>query len=51
MKEFENMSDKELDKLIWHEQCKIILIQSKISKIKNLIQERNDTKRRSKKTN
>jgi hypothetical protein len=42
--EFENMSNKELDKLIWREQCKIWLIQSKINKLKTIMLERNESK-------
>lgn len=43
--EFENMSNRELDKLIWREQCKIWLIQSKINKLKTIILERNESRR------
>lgn len=36
----ENLSAKELDKLIWREQCKISLIQVKIDKLKKLLKEK-----------
>lgn len=43
MNRLENLSIKELDKLMWQEQCKITLIQIRINKIKNLINSKNES--------